>query len=157
MNNMQLNYEIDNINSISADSLDRHDYETWIDLFTEDGFYTVQSRENYDNDLPLALIRLESQDMMRDRIYGCMDTIFHVPYYTKHLLAKSLIISYNNSCIETRTNYSVFRTKPTKQTEVFNVGCYHDVWLETDNGIKLKKRNCVYDSEMVLNALIYPI
>ena len=52
MNNMQLNYEIDNINSISADSLDRHDYETWIDLFTEDGFYTVQSRENYDKDLP---------------------------------------------------------------------------------------------------------
>lgn len=150
---------IDSINHINVqygDALDRHDYDTWINFFMTDGLYMVQSRENHDRNLPLALIRLESHAMMRDRIYGCMDTIFHQPYYTRHLISNAVIVSQDD-LICTRTNYAVFRTKPTSTSEVFNVGCYHDQWIQTKLGPKLKQRLCIYDTEMVLNALIYPV
>lgn len=148
---------IDILNTVYGDTLDRHDYETWINLFVPDCLYLVQSRENYDRQLPLALIRLESQAMMQDRIYGCMDTIFHQPYYQRHIIGGAYIVSEDHQTIISRTNYSVFRTKPTQSSEVFSVGCYHDQWVYTEHGLKLKERRCVYDSEMILNAMIYPI
>jgi salicylate 5-hydroxylase small subunit len=37
------------------------------------------------------------------------------------------------------------------------VGRYIDEIVRTEGGLKLVSRLCVYDSEMVLNSLIYPI
>jgi salicylate 5-hydroxylase small subunit len=156
-NNKELKQHIDTLNAQYGDALDRHDYDTWMDFFQTECLYLVQSRENFDRNLPLALIRLESQNMMRDRAYGCMDTIFHQLYYQRHIIGGTVIVSIERNNIFTRTNYSIFRTKPTSSTEVFNVGCYHDRWVDTDLGLKLAERKCVFDSEMVLNALIYPI
>jgi salicylate 5-hydroxylase small subunit len=40
---------------------------------------------------------------------------------------------------------------------VFNVGRYLDVIVRTAAGWKFASRECIYDSEMVPNALIYPV
>jgi salicylate 5-hydroxylase small subunit len=40
---------------------------------------------------------------------------------------------------------------------VYNVGRYIDEIMRTDGALKFASRLCVYDSEMVLNSLIYPI
>jgi len=40
---------------------------------------------------------------------------------------------------------------------VYNVGRYIDEIVRTPAGPKLASRLCAYDSEMVLNSLIYPI
>jgi salicylate 5-hydroxylase small subunit len=40
---------------------------------------------------------------------------------------------------------------------VYNVGRYVDEIMRTPAGLKFASRLCVYDSEMVLNSLIYPI
>ena len=102
------------------------------------------------------------QGMMKDRIYGVTQTIFHAPYYTRHLVGQVLILgtqstSDHATLIVTSSNYSVFRTKPGQTSEVFNVGQYVDHWTRTHEGLKLASRHCIYDSEMVLNSLIYPI
>ena len=39
----------------------------------------MQARENFDRGLPLALIALESRGMMKDRVYGITQTIYHGP------------------------------------------------------------------------------
>jgi len=157
MKDLELKFQIDQLNACYGDALDRHDYNTWMNFFEEECLYLVQSRENFDRNLPLALIRLESHRMMQDRVYGCMDTIFHQEYYQRHIISGCVISKIENNKIFTRTNYTVFRTKPTESSEVFNVGCYHDVWSQRHTGPKLAERKCVYDSEMILNALIYPI
>ena len=51
----------------------------------------------------------------------------------------------------------MFRTRPGDATEVYNVGRYIDEIERTEAGLRLRSRLCVYDSEMVLNSLIYPI
>ncbi len=55
------------------------------------------------------------------------------------------------------TSYAVFRTKLSQPTTVFNVGRYLDTVVRTDAGLRLACRECVYDSEMIPNSLIYPI
>jgi salicylate 5-hydroxylase small subunit len=59
--------------------------------------------------------------------------------------------------VRAQANYAVFRTRPGDATEVYNVGRYVDEIVRTGAGLKFSSRLCVYDSEMVLNSLIYPI
>jgi salicylate 5-hydroxylase small subunit len=51
----------------------------------------------------------------------------------------------------------VFRTKPGAISEVYNVGRYVDAFVRTADGLRLSSRLCIYDSELVLNSLIYPV
>jgi salicylate 5-hydroxylase small subunit len=51
----------------------------------------------------------------------------------------------------------VFRTRPGGVSEVYNVGRYIDELVRIDGELKFKSRLAVYDSEMVLNSLIYPV
>ena len=59
--------------------------------------------------------------------------------------------------IYSEANYAVFRTKLDKLTTVFNVGRYIDTIVQTPDGLKFAERWVVYDSEMIPNAIIYPI
>jgi salicylate 5-hydroxylase small subunit len=152
-----LQLEIDQLNAAYAAALDERRFDEWPGFFLEDGRYTVQARENFDRKLPLALIALESQGMMKDRVYGITQTIFHGPYYTRHVVSPAQVLAAEADRIRAQSHYAVFRTKPGDASEVYNVGRYIDEIVRTPDGLKLASRTCVYDSEMVLNSLIYPI
>ena len=154
---MLLHHQVDQLNAAYAAALDDKRFDDWPLLFTEDGRYKVQARENFDRGLPLALIALESQGMMRDRVYGITQTIYHGPYYMRHIISPSRITSHTGGVIRAEANYAVFRTKPGSVSEVYNVGRYIDTLIQQGDGLKFKSRVCVYDSEMILNSLIYPI
>ena len=149
--------EIDQLNAAYAAALDERRFDDWPRFFLEDGRYTVQARENFDRKLPLALIALESQGMMKDRVYGITQTIYHGPYYTRHVLSPAQLLGEEGGRIRAQTHYAVFRTRPGDASEVYNVGRYIDEVARTQDGLKFASRTCVYDSEMVLNSLIYPI
>jgi salicylate 5-hydroxylase small subunit len=152
-----LQLEIDQLNAAYAAALDERRFDDWPAFFLEDGRYRVQARENFDRKLPLALIALESRGMMKDRVYGITQTIYHGPYYTRHVVGPALVLGQEGSRIRAQANYAVFRTKPGDASEVYNVGRYIDEIERTPEGLKLAARTCVYDSEMILNSLIYPI
>lgn len=156
-----LQSEVDRFNAAYAAALDERRFDDWPLLFTEDGHYTVQARENFDRGLPLALIALESQGMLKDRVYGITQTIYHRPYYMRHVIgvAQLLPVLAGDAPDEVRAqaHYAVFRTRPGDASEVYNVGRYIDRFTRTPQGLRLRERLCVYDSEMVLNSLIYPV
>jgi salicylate 5-hydroxylase small subunit len=153
-----LRSEIDAFNAAYAAALDERRFDEWPEFFLPDGRYTVQARENFDRKLPLALIDLESQGMMKDRVYGITNTIYHAPYYTRHVIGPAQLLGpEEGGRIRAQAHYAVFRTRPGDASEVYNVGRYIDEIERTPAGLKLASRRCVYDSEMVLNSLIYPI
>ncbi len=152
-----LQLEIDQLNARYAAALDERRFDDWPTFFLEDGRYTVQARENFDRKLPLTLIALESRGMMKDRVYGITQTIYHGPYYTRHVLSPAQVLVDEDDRIRAQTHYAVFRTRPGDASEVYNVGRYIDDIVRTPDGLKFAGRLCVYDSEMVLNSLIYPI
>ncbi|MCY1166088.1 MAG: aromatic-ring-hydroxylating dioxygenase subunit beta [Pseudomonadota bacterium] len=154
---LQLQYEIDRLNADYAAALDEKRFDDWPLFFVEDGQYKVQARENFDRGLPLALIALESQGMMKDRVYGITQTIYHGPYYMRHVVSPARVLSQEGDLVRAEANYAVFRTKPGGVSEVYNVGRYIDDIIKKDGTLKFRSRLCVYDSEMILNSLIYPV
>lgn len=152
-----LRLEVDALNAEYAAALDERRFDDWPEFFLDDAKYTVQARENFDRKLPLALIALESKCMMKDRVYGVTQTIYHGPYYTRHVVGPSRIVAQEGAVVRAEANYAVFRTRPGDASEVYNVGRYMDELRRTGDGLKFAHRLCVYDSEMVLNSLIYPI
>ena len=140
-----------------ADHVDAARWDDWVDCFTEDADYKIQPRENFERGLPLATLSLTSQGMLKDRAYGIAHTLFHDPYYQRHVVSAPLVRSISNGVIRAEAHYAVFRTKYDGESTVFNVGRYIDEVRSTPAGLKFSKRWCIFDSEMVPNSLIYPI
>ena len=154
---LQLQFDIDQLYAAYAAALDEKRFDDWPEFFVEDGRYVLQARENFDRRLPLALMDLESKGMMKDRVYGITQTIYHGPYYTRHVVSPALVLSAEGEVVTAQANYAVFRTRPAGVSEVYNVGRYIDEIVRTGEGLKFRRRLCVYDSEMILNSLIYPV
>ena len=154
---MLLHHKIDQLNAAYTAALDEKRFDDWPLFFLEDGIYKVQARENFDRGLPLCLMDMESRGMMKDRIYGALNTIYHGPYYMRHVVSPVRVLSVDGDVIKAQTHYAVFRTKPGATSEVYNVGRYIDEMVDVDGELKIKSRRCVYDSEMILNSMIYPI
>ena len=152
-----LQFDLDQLYAAYAAALDEKRFEEWPDFFVEDGSYKLQARENFDRGLPLALMALESRGMMKDRVYGVTQTIFHAPYYTRHIVSPARVVAIENGVIRSEAHYAVFRTRPGGVSEVYNVGRYIDEVVKKDELLKFSSRLCVYDSEMILNSLIYPV
>ncbi|MEX3763255.1 aromatic-ring-hydroxylating dioxygenase subunit beta [Paraburkholderia phenoliruptrix] len=140
-----------------AAALDNNELPKWPEFFTEECVYKVQPRENFERGFPLATLAFESRGMLKDRVYGVTETIFHDPYYQRHVVGVPRILDVDAERIRAEANYAVFRTKPDDITSVFNVGRYVDTIRRTNEGLKFESRLCVFDSEMIANSLIYPI
>ncbi|MDR6420321.1 salicylate 5-hydroxylase small subunit [Paraburkholderia phenoliruptrix] len=140
-----------------AAALDNNELQKWPEFFTEQCVYKVQPRENFERGFPLATLAFESRGMLKDRVYGVTETIFHDPYYQRHVVGVPRILDVDAERIRAEANYAVFRTKPDDITSVFNVGRYVDTIRLTNEGLKFESRLCVFDSEMIANSLIYPI
>lgn len=140
-----------------AACLDSGCFQEWVEFFTEDAWYRIISRENYDRKLPLSTVSLHGVPMMRDRIYGIESTIFHAPHYQRHIIGPTRIIRRDGYVIETETNYVVFRTKRDMPADIFNAGVYIDKINITPGGLKFSEKFCVFDNDLIPNSLIYPI
>lgn len=150
------------INELYADcsaALDERRYQDWIGLFTEDCSYRLQPRENFDRGLPLCTLAFESKGMLRDRIYGIENTLFHQPYYQRHVIGPARLLGDDVAADGWRTeaNYSVFRTRRHELSEVFNVGRYIDRIVRIEGRLLFAEKHVVFDSEMIPNSIIYPI
>ena len=137
--------------------VDSADWAAWCELFTDDCVYRLVPRENHERGLPLATLSFESKGMLKDRAYAIRETLFHDPYYQRHVLGLPLVSEMDDARIVCETHYAVFRTKLSELTTVFNVGRYLDTIVATPDGWKFSSRVCVYDSEMIPNSIIYPI
>jgi len=141
-----------------ASVVDSGRWELWPEFFTEDGVYRLQPRENHERGFPLATLAFDSQAMLRDRVYGIRETLFHDPYHQRHVVGAPILRQIDaQGRLHCEANYAVFRTKLDGPSTVFNVGRYLDIVTRTPQGLKFAQRLCVYDSEMIPNSLIYPI
>jgi salicylate 5-hydroxylase small subunit len=138
-------------------ALDSGDWDAWPEFFTDHCIYRLQPRENHERGFPLATLAFTSKGMLKDRIYSIRATLFHDPYYQRHVVGAPVIRSVTADRIQSESNYAVFRTKLSDTSTVFNVGRYIDSVVRTPAGLRFASRECIYDSEMIPNSIIYPI
>ncbi|WP_457325578.1 aromatic-ring-hydroxylating dioxygenase subunit beta [Roseateles sp. P5_E11] len=140
-----------------AAAVDSGNWDLWPEFFVDDCVYRLQPRENHERGFPLATLSFTSKGMLKDRVYGIKETLFHDPYYQRHIVGAPVVRRAEADRIESEANYAVLRTKLSEASTVFNVGRYIDVVVRTPGGFKFASRECIYDSEMIPNSIIYPI
>jgi salicylate 5-hydroxylase small subunit len=144
-----------------ASAVDSGHWDLWPEFFTDDCVYRLQPRENHERGFPLATLSFTSKGMLKDRVYGIKETLYHDPYYQRHIvgtpLVREVIEDDSGTRLRCEANYAVLRTKLSDASTVFNVGRYLDVVVPTASGLKFAVRECIYDTELVPNSIIYPI
>ena len=151
-------FELTQLYAHYAASVDAADWDAWPEFFIDDCVYRLQPRENHERGFPLATLAFDSKGMLKDRVYGIRETLFHDPYYQRHVVGAPVVHKQAaDGRIHCEANYAVFRTRLSKESTVFNVGRTIDEVVRTPLGLKFASRLVVYDSEMIPNSLIYPI
>lgn len=152
-----LRFAIDDLYSDYVACLDQRRFDQWPEFFTEECLYRVVPRENFDHGLPLSTLSFESKGMLKDRVYSITQTLFHAPYYQRHIVSRPKLWSEPGIVARAEANYLVLRTKQNEPSEVFNTGRYLDAIVREGDRLKFREKICVFDSELILNSLIYPI
>lgn len=150
-------FELSQLYAEYASAVSSGQWDLWPEFFTEDCTYRLQPRENFERGFPLATLSFESKGMLKDRVYGIRETLFHDPYYQRHVVGAPVVRKSEPGRFECEANYAVFRTKLSELSSVFNVGRYIDVVVRTEQGLKFASRLVIYDSEMIPNSVIYPL
>jgi anthranilate 1,2-dioxygenase small subunit len=154
-----LHHEIDQFNARYAVALDAQRLTEWTEMFTEDAFYLVTSRENADRNLPVGLIYCEGRGMIRDRAFALDKTAMFAPRYLRHIIGNLTVQGEDaNGDIRAQANYVVVQVlfdRP--DATLHQVGVYYDVFHRAAGGLKLRERRCVYDNLLVPNALCLPV
>ena len=154
-----LHHEVESFNAAYAAALDEQRLTDWTEMFTEDAFYIVISRENADHALPVGLIYCDSKRMIQDRAFALEKTTMFAPRYLRHIIGNLQVTGEDgNGAIRARANYALIQVLYDRpEARLHQVGAYHDVFRRVDGVLKLAERRCVYDSLLIDNALCLPV
>lgn len=138
--------------------LDGGDIERWPDFFTEDGVYKIIPLENYERDLPMAVMFCDSRGMLVDRVTAIRRTLLFAPRALRHITSSMRIEGSDEAGgVRVQTNYVVFENTPDVSNRVFNVGRYLDRVVVEAGRLRYAEKLCVFDTSVVPTSLIYPI
>ena len=152
-----LRLEIEDLYARYIACVDSTDFSAWPDFFTDPCVYKLMPRENYERGLPLATLAFESRGMLEDRVYGTTQTLFHQPYYQRHILSGLRVVGRTEIGWTCEANYLVIRTKLQEPSDVLNAGRYIDTLVRENGELKFAEKLCIFDSELIPNSIIYPI
>jgi anthranilate 1,2-dioxygenase small subunit len=154
-----LHHELHDFNNAYAAALDEQRLTDWAEMFTDDAFYIVISRENEDRGMPVGLIYCENKGMIHDRAFAHEKTEMFAPRYLRHIIGNLQVLGEEqNGEVRARANYVVVQVlfdRP--DAKLHQVGVYHDKFRRVGDRLKLAERRCVYDSLLVDNALCLPV
>ena len=85
-------HEVNEFNAAYAAALDEQRLIDWVEMFTEDAFYVVISRENADHGLPVGLIYCDSKGMIHDRAFALEKTAMFAPRYLRHIIGNLQVL-----------------------------------------------------------------
>jgi len=153
-----LRLDIQDLYTDYAACIDEGRFEEWPEFFTEKCDYKIIARENYDRGLPVSTLFFESKGMLKDRVYSITKSLFHAPYYQRHIVSTPRFLKEEpDGSMRTEANYLVLRTRQNTLSEVFSTGRYVDVVMRENGRLKFREKLCVFDSELILNSIVYPL
>jgi 3-phenylpropionate/cinnamic acid dioxygenase small subunit len=140
-----------------CDALDSARFDEWPSFFTDDAFYNVLSRENYDLGLPLGVFMCDGKPMFLDRI-AALEALVYAPRYLRHFVSNIMVLKTgHDGAVEAQSNYLVTQTAIDEETKVFQSGRYLDEFVPVGGTLKLRRRLCIYDSLLIQNTIMFPV
>jgi len=152
-----LRLELEELYAAYAACLDDGELERWPEFFTAECRYEIIPRENFDRDLPLAVMRCESRAMLADRVAALRRSSVYAPRALRHLISGVRIIAVDDDVISAQATYALVQTLLDEEPTIMSVGRYLDRLVREAGALKFAERLCVYDSVLVPGSLIFPI
>ena len=137
--------------------LDEFSLEDWPAFFTEDCHYRVQSRENHDAGLPVGIIHCMNKNMLKDRVTALRKTTVFEPRSLRHFVSGVRIQEVRDGEVDAQANFLIIESMSDRNPVVNLVGRYIDRIVISEDGFKIKSRDCVYDNYQILTSLIIPV
>ena len=149
--------EIEEFHAEYGWTLDSGTIEAWPDYFTEDAVYRITARENADGGLPVGLVYAEGRAMIRDRAFAIARTQMFAPRYSQHFVSNVRVLEANGDSAKAQSNYLLLQTLIEGPTTIHQAGRYYDTFVRRDGRLLLRDRQCVYDTLIIPNDLVYPV
>lgn len=157
----ELRLEIEEFHTEYCNVLDAGKLDRWVDFFAEDALYRITARENADAGLRVGLVYAEGRGMIRDRAFAIKHTQMFAPRYMQHLTSNVRVISVEGSgegsLVKSQTNYLLLQTLVDGPTTIHQSGRYYDTFVRQGGRLLIRERQCVYDTVLIANDLVYPV
>ena len=138
--------------------LDEDVLDQWPDFFVDDCLYKIIPRENFEMDLPLAVLSCEGRGMLMDRVTAIRETLLFEPRALRHITSGMRVAEIErDGSVRVQTNYVVYENTADETNNVFSVGRYLDRVVSDDGRLKYAEKLCVFDTSVIDTSLIYPI
>jgi 3-phenylpropionate/cinnamic acid dioxygenase small subunit len=159
-----LQLQLERLYSDYGAAIDELRLEDWCELFTDECFYAIVPRDNFDRGLPLAIMRCESKAMLRDRVRAIRETMMYEPRYVRHQITNVRIGVQHwgqapmLNTFDAQASYVVFEVLPDELPKILSVGRSIDrIERGADGALRFREKRVVYDSVLVPNSIIYPL
>ena len=119
--------------------------------------YRVTARENADAGLEVGLVYADSKAMIRDRAFAIQHTQMYAPRYLQHFVTNVRVFEARGETIKAQANYLLLQTLVEGPTTIHQSGRYYDTFVRAAGKLLLKERQCVYDTVLIANDLVFPV
>ena len=157
----ELRLEIEEFHTEYCNMLDRRDLDHWVDFFAEDALYRITARENADAGLRVGLVYAEGRGMIRDRAFAILHAQMFAPRYMQHFTSNVRVVAVERSGegakVKSQSNYLLLQTLVDGPTTIHQAGRYYDTFVRQGGRLLILERQCVYDTVLIANDLVYPV
>ena len=159
MDNINARRVVDELQVRYAFALDRKDMNGWLGCFAQDGSYLCQTRENFQDKLPIGYMWDDRHERLRDRV----KTITEVwagtaeDYQARHLVQCMSVSDAGDGIVEALSNFVVFYTTNRGDSRILATGEYHDRVRLGDGLSTFVSKRAILDQVTVPRYLVYPI
>jgi 3-phenylpropionate/cinnamic acid dioxygenase small subunit len=159
---IRLHFEIENFLYNEADLLDDHEYEKWLDLFTEDARYFMPMRRNvashdmelentqerhemswFDEGKPTLVKRVTQ---IRTGVHWAEEPFSRI----SHLVSNVRILENKGDEVKVKCRFMVYRNRMVDE-ESFFVGKRIDTLRREGRGWKIARREIIMDQSLMLS------
>jgi len=151
-----LRFEVEDLYADYAEIIDGGALERWPDLFADPCLYRIVSKENWDQDLPLSLMRCESRAMLEDRAFACSKLNVYAPRSWRHLITQ-VRAAPDGTEIAAQGNFAVLETSTDGATKLLCAGAYRDRLVRSDGTLRFRQRVCIYDTALIPGSIVFPL
>lgn len=138
-------------------SIDDGPLDSWPDHFTEKCLYAIIAKDNADRGQELGVMRFVSAAMLRDRATATQHAAVFAPRIIRHVIGRTLIDSFMDGEIRTRTNIAIYQTSPDGDTILLVAGQYRDIIVEDGDDLKFREKRVIYDTFRLPDSVVYPL
>ncbi|MBL0419199.1 nuclear transport factor 2 family protein [Ramlibacter sp. AW1] len=150
-------FALDDLYQAYATALDEQRYDDWPGFFRDDALYRIVPKDNFDLQLPIALMHCEGRLMMADRVTAIKEAAMIRPRHLRRFVTPARLAGAEGELLRVRANVLLVETLHHQSTRLVLSGVYHDLVERNGEGFRLAERICVYDSLLLPDSVVEPV